>query len=93
MYFHGLTEQIPKSVFLNAEQSPKPQNALPLEQSSINNAFKGNPRLSNNKALYGEFNIYILNGKNTDNLGVINIDTPEGESVPTTNIERTLIDI
>ena len=93
MYLHGLTEQIPKSVFLNAEQSPKPQNAASLDQGRIDNAFKGKPRLSNNKASYEDFSIYILSGKNTDNLGVIEIETPEGEMVPVTNIERTLIDI
>jgi len=93
MYFHGLTDQIPKSIYLNFEQPPK--NFLPgeLEQNRIDQAFARPMRVSNNVATYEELRIFLLNGMYTGNFGVVDIEGPEGEKVATTSLERTLIDI
>ena len=47
MYFHGLTENEPDTIYLNHEQAPRPQNAL-LDQKSIDMAFRNHQRQSQN---------------------------------------------
>ncbi|MHC4757029.1 MAG: type IV toxin-antitoxin system AbiEi family antitoxin domain-containing protein [Planctomycetota bacterium] len=93
MYFHRLTEQIPKTIYLNQEQKPKPQYKSGLTQERIDNAFKRPTRTSQNFIKHEGRNIYLLSGKCTDNLGVIETNGPENESIRVTNVERTLIDI
>jgi len=93
MFFHGLTEQIPRTIYLNVEQPVKGGYPEKLEQSNIDRAFKQSPRVSNNIAPYGEQRVCILNGKYTGQLGVISIEDDEGGKIRTTSIERTLIDI
>lgn len=93
MYFNDLTEQLPKTIYLNVEQTEKPRSSGNLEQSAIDTAFKRQMRLSTNFTEYEGFKIYMLNGKQTGNLGVIEIKGPNGEDLLVTNFERTLIDI
>ncbi len=64
-----------------------------MGQSRIDIAFNGKPRTSKYIFNYGEWNICILSGKNTSNLGVDKAKSSENEMVFVTNIERTLIDI
>jgi len=96
MRMHGLTEQVPKTIYLNHEQRPHVQNAT-LKQSAIDAAFKRKPRSSNNVIEFGEWRICLVNGMHTDQLGVISekitYDSTETALVRLTNIERTLIDI
>jgi len=92
MYINNLTEQIPKTIYLNYEQTPKPQFD-DLTQEKLDWAFKRKPRTTNNIAKYGDYRIAIINGKHTGKLGVIEVDAPQVGKVFTTNIERTLIDI
>jgi predicted transcriptional regulator of viral defense system len=93
MYFHELTEQIPKVIYVNVEQTPKPKSASLLEQSRIDNAFKGPARISSNITEYAGYEIRLLNGMFTGNNGVIEMPGPEGEALQVTDVERTLIDI
>jgi hypothetical protein len=93
MALHELTDQIPKSVYVNAEQSRKIPRESSLEQGRIAAAFARAPRISKNSCLYEERRIYLLNGKHTGNLGVIDSIGPDGETIRVTDIERTLIDI
>lgn len=94
MFFNGLTEQIPKTIFLNTEQTPKVMDYVSdIEQKNIDTAFRNKSRETKNITEYKEFKIYHLSGKFTNNLGVIEIEVPEIGKVRTTNIERTLIDI
>ena len=88
VYLHNLTEQNPKSIYLNYEQPEKPKSANRLTQSGIDTAFSRPPRLTNNTCLMDHYQIHILNGKKTNNLGVIN-----KKNYSLTDIERTLIDI
>jgi predicted transcriptional regulator of viral defense system len=92
MYFHGLTEQIPKTIYLNIEQSPKYSRGE-LEQSRIDMAFRRPVRVSKNIAHYKDKKICLLNGMYTGELGVIEMEAPDGSPIRVTNIERTLIDI
>ena len=93
MSLHNLTDQIPKTIYLNSEQQAKPAVAGDLEQSRIDNAFKAKPRVSNRVANFGDYRICLLNGKHTSNLGVVDGVLSTNFSVRITNIERTLIDI
>lgn len=93
VYLHELTEQIPKTIYLNFEQPPKPHRKKDLDQARINVAFKRPVRVSKNIASYKDQKTCILNGMHTGQLGVIEIEGPGGAQIRVTNIERTLIDI
>jgi predicted transcriptional regulator of viral defense system len=93
VYLHELTEQIPKTIYLNFEQLPKYRVDKELVQQRIDFAFKKPWRVSQNKALYKGHNVCILNGMFTGKLGVVETSSPYGEKISVTNIERTLIDI
>lgn len=93
MSHHNLTEQIPKTIYVNSEQITKPRGAATLEQHRIDLAFKGKGRTSRNFAVFQKQNICLLNGKFTAQLGVIDALGPNREKIRVTNVERTLIDI
>jgi predicted transcriptional regulator of viral defense system len=93
MYLHGLTDQVPKTIYINKEQTLKSRGEGSLTQERIDFALRRPTRISNNFTEHQNYKIYLLNGKNTGNLGVINIEDPEGEKIRVTDIERTLIDI
>ncbi|MGC9196970.1 MAG: type IV toxin-antitoxin system AbiEi family antitoxin domain-containing protein [Syntrophobacteraceae bacterium] len=93
MYLHGLTEQIPKTIYVNFEQQAKDRPKSKLEQKSIDWAFKQKPRTTNRIASYEDQRICVLNGMHTGRLGVVETEDDFGEKIWTTNIERTLIDI
>lgn len=93
LYWHDLTDQIPKTIYVNCEQAQKRYKPETLLQSNIDRAFKNSQRQSKNIAIIGDFRICMLNGKYTDTLGVTEITTDENEKITLTNVERTLIDI
>jgi len=94
IFMHGLTEQIPRTIYVNREQSPKPKPGGGLTQEGITRAFRRKPRRSRYALVGGEWRHILLSGKNTGNLGVEPLSIPGfHRSLPTTNIERTLIDI
>lgn len=92
MQIHGLTEQIPKSVYFNVEQ-PATGGGGTLSQQSIDRAFKGRCRVTNNVVEFRGLTVHKINGQNTGRLGVENRDMEDGVTVHVTNLERTLIDI
>lgn len=93
VFLHGLTEQIPKVIYVNKEQSPKPAPEGSLTQESIARAFKNAPRLSNYSFSYDDYRIILLSGKSTNRLEVSELPGPQGEMLEVTKLERTLIDI
>jgi len=94
LYLHNLTDQVPKTIYVNFEQSLKRQSKkINLTQNRIDFAFSRPQRESNMFAAHGDYNICLLNGQFTGKAGVIQIDTDEGKNLSVTNIERTLIDI
>jgi predicted transcriptional regulator of viral defense system len=90
---HGLTDLIPKTLYLNVEQSPKPTPSGSLTQHGIDLAFSRKQRQSNMTYDHGDWSVTIINGKNTDALGIEEIVGPSEEQLRVTNLERTLIDI
>jgi hypothetical protein len=92
MQIHGLTEQIPKSVYFNVEQ-PATGGGGSLSQQSIDRAFKGKCRVTNNVIEFRDLTIHKINGQNTGRLGVTELQIDDGSTIQVTNLERTLIDI
>jgi predicted transcriptional regulator of viral defense system len=90
---HGLTDLIPKTLYLNVEQSPKPAPSGSLTQRGIDLAFSRKQRQSNMTYDHDDWSVTIINGKNTAALGVEEIVGPSEERLRATNLERTLIDI
>ena len=97
MRMHGLTEQIPKTIYLNHEQHLKSQSTGGLAQTRIDAAFKRKARESNNAIDFENAKIYLINGKNTGQLGVttefVTYESDSPVKARVTNLERTLIDI
>ena len=93
MHLHGLTDQIPKTVYLNYEQSPKRKPKGNLRQDLVDRAFKRDIKRTKNKAKCEGFTIHVINGMHTGRRGVIKTVGAKGEILNTTNVERTLIDI
>ena len=92
VYLHGLTEQIPKTIYLNVEQRMRGGGGQ-LTQHGIDRAFRGKCRTSKNFVDYKDNRIYMLSGRNTDNLGVVGRETEEtAEPIRVSDVERTLID-
>jgi predicted transcriptional regulator of viral defense system len=92
VFLHGLTDQNPKTIYVNREQSPKPRPRS-MTQEGINRAFSGRQRKSNYIFLSDGRRFILISGKNTANLGVEKMKDPTNATVEVTNIERTLIDI
>jgi predicted transcriptional regulator of viral defense system len=97
MRMQGLTEQLPKSVYLTDERTTShPTEREKLSQSDIDHAFKHSARISSNWVEYDDKKIYLLNGADTGHLGVVvqQASDEDGQEaqVRVTNIERTLID-
>jgi hypothetical protein len=90
---HALTDLIPKTVYLNVEQSPKPPSRGELAQRGIDQAFAGKQRQSNLTYTYDDWAVTVVNGKHTDRFGVEEMHGPSAERLEVTNLERTLIDI
>lgn len=94
LYFHGLTTTEPNNIYLNFEQTERPSGSG-LEQKSIDAAFRSPARQSNNRIDFNGKRIFMVNGKNTEQLGVIDKTVVYEEmevSIKLTDIERTLID-
>jgi hypothetical protein len=92
LFLHGLTDQLPTRIFVNAEQSPKPAAAGNLTQEGIHRAFANKQRESNFVFSFDDRQAVLISGKSTQRLEVTTIDF-SGTKLPVTSIERTLIDI
>lgn len=93
VFVHGLTDQLPRVLYVNYEQSVKPKPPGGLTQEGIDRAFRRKQRESTFAFGYDQYKIILLSGKNTKNLEVLNMRAPGGGRVRVTSIERTLIDI
>jgi hypothetical protein len=92
LFLNGLTDQIPKTVYVNQEQSPKPKHTTQLSQEGINRAFPRRPRKSKYLFQWDDYSFLLLSGKNTKRLEVSQIEGPTGDILDVTKLERTLID-
>jgi hypothetical protein len=93
VFVHGLTDEIPKTVYVNYEQSPKPPAAAGLTQAALDRAFANRQRRSNLVYDYDGYQIVVVNGKHTGRLEVGDLPGGGGEALQVTRLERTLIDI
>jgi predicted transcriptional regulator of viral defense system len=93
VYLHGLTDQIPQTLYVNTEQSPKPTPEGTLTQASLDRAFRGRQRSSKYVFIYKQNRLVMLSGKHTGRYGVIDRPLPDGVIAPVTDLERTLVDI
>jgi predicted transcriptional regulator of viral defense system len=91
VFLHSLTEQLPKSIYVNSEQSEKPRGGS-LTQEGIKRAFAGKQRQSNLSIQYEGSRFVLINGKQTGRLEVGPM-VVDGETLEVTKLERTLIDI
>lgn len=90
---HGLTNEVPKVIYVNKEQSPKPPPQGGLTQEGLDRAFRNSPRTSSYVFHFDIYQAVLLSGKATGRLGVISRPISATEQVDVTSIERTLIDI
>jgi predicted transcriptional regulator of viral defense system len=91
VFLHSLTDQIPKAIYVNSEQSEKPRGGG-LTQEGIKRAFAAKQRQSNFFIQYESSRFVLINGKHTGRLDVGPM-VVDGESLDVTKLERTLIDI
>jgi hypothetical protein len=96
MRLHGLTEQVPKVIYISHERSAETVPGSRLSQDAIDEAFKRPARVSNNSVEFAGHRVVLLNSAFTSELGVIPHTTEQGTGadvrVRVTNLERTLID-
>lgn len=96
MRMHGLTEQVPKVVYINHEHSAETKDSSWLSQANIDEAFMQPARVTKNAVDFQDQRITLLNSAFTRGLGVIDNIAQRGElggvKVRVTNLERTLID-
>ena len=90
VYLHGLTDQLPRTYYVNKEQSPKPPSSGNLTQNAIDRAFSSPQRKSKYEFRLEKDRVILLSGKSTGRLGVV---TDIRTDLDVTDIERTLIDI
>lgn len=94
VFLHGLTQEVPKTIYVNKEQSPKTSTKGVLTQEGLDRAFQNRQRVSTYIFSYGDYRYVLLNGKFTNRLEVSEIQLDSaGGPVSTTKLERTLIDI
>jgi predicted transcriptional regulator of viral defense system len=93
VFLHGLTDQVPKTLYVNREQSPQRTPRLKPSQERIDRAFSQRQRLSKLTYSFDGYAVVVLAGKNTRRLGVISASVARRVKVPVTGLERTLIDI
>lgn len=89
---HGLLDPNDQ-IFFNFEQSLRSQSLGEMTQDAIDRTFHNRARITQNKARYNDYTIWLLNGKNTDYYGVIQHDEGNNKSIRVTDIARTLIDM
>lgn len=93
LYLHELTEQIPKQLFVNQEQSAKALVTAPLTQADLDAAFARPQVASRSRGAYEDYTLVLLHGKHTGQLGVVTQTHFAAGQVQLTSLERTLIDI
>lgn len=91
MYYHNLTQQLPKKIYLSVERkSNAPHNEL--QQEVINKALcKNNRKVSSVLSIAG-YEIYLLHSKEANRVGIKRVQIFDKDYRITT-LERTLIDI
>jgi hypothetical protein len=92
VFLHSLTDQVPKTIDVNKEQSAKPAPSGSLTQQGVDRAFKSKQRESKLLFRCGQWQFRVLSGKHTGSLEVAPL-SHDGRELLVTKLERTLIDI
>lgn len=92
VFLHGLNDQLPKTIYVNQEQSEKPRG-VGLSQERLTLAFSRRQRTSKYVYAFDGYRAVLLSGKQTGALGVVNRKGPQREMLPVTGVARTLVDI
>jgi hypothetical protein len=87
LLFNDLTNQIPKTIYVTHELSPKLSKPSMLSQSAIDAAFSKPQRRSGLECTIEDNKIVLLEGKSTNRAGVVSEN-----NIAYTNLERTLVD-
>lgn len=93
VFLHGLTQQMPRTFYVNYEQTPKPSPTGSLTQEAVDRAFKGKQRSSRYTWQFESNRFTVLSGKHTGHYGVEETKGPSGEPLRVAGLERTLVDI
>jgi len=93
VFLHALNDQIPKTIYVNREQSHKAGGGESPTQKRIDLAFTGKQRSSRYVFTFDSRRVVLLSGKYTAKLGVVRIPGPKEERLEVTSIARTLVDI
>ena len=94
MFLLGLTEQLPKVIYVTFEQTSKLRDkAIKINQDSIHTAFSKAQREPDHYFAYQDYKIVLLNSKSSNKAGVSRSNSIYGKNLPIANIERTIIDI
>ena len=94
VFLHGFNDQVPRTIYINSEQSIKPPPKGDLSQASIDRAFSAPQRRSNYVFVYKNHRIVVLSGKHTGRYEVALLRGINGDHlVDGTGPERTLVDI
>jgi len=97
MRYYKLTDQLPKSIYINNEQQSISKESINYEkghltQSSIDTALQKKIRIRNSTLSLFNHVGFKISGKNTKNIGTTSVYIG-GIKVKITSIERTLVDI
>jgi predicted transcriptional regulator of viral defense system len=101
MRLHGLTEQLPKTIYVSQEKPRATKyyaaDLEEIEQEAIDAAFRNAPRTSSNEITVGDERVVLLHGASQNELGVTSsaasYDSVRPLQLRYTTLERTLIDI
>lgn len=102
MRMHGLTEQVPSTIYISHERSSSHRLAEDedgpeaIEQDRVDAAFQQPARVTSNVAEFGDRRIVLINGAFTGQLAVeeetLNMGADGMAKIRRTNLERTLIE-
>jgi predicted transcriptional regulator of viral defense system len=92
MFINRLIKMEPNTIYLNFEQPQKRKIDIEMLQENIDMAFKLHPRVTKSIVSYKGSKICLVNGKQTNRLGVKTL-LFRGSNISVTKLERTLIDV
>jgi predicted transcriptional regulator of viral defense system len=93
VFLHGLTDQLPRRIYANCEQSRKLESDSEITQAAVDRAFRQPQREAQYIVSGPGYEVVLLSGKHTGRLEVGVQPGPQGEPLEVTKLERTLVDI
>lgn len=92
-YLHKLTAKPGETIYVNKEQSLKPEYSTQLTEEGIDRAFRNPARASNYIYTFDGERIAFISGKNTGDYEIVTTEDESGFPIRFTSLERTLVDI